>query len=115
MINRSASLRKEIRENMVGGKGSAALTHLLEIDDFAGKGRLFSVISLEPGSSVGKHEHKGDFEVYYILRGKGLADDNGTFEEVTEGDVIITKNGEFHSIENIGDTILDMVALILFD
>ena len=32
-----------------------------------GMGRLYSVITLEPGCGVGLHKHEGDCETYFIL------------------------------------------------
>lgn len=114
MVKKASEVRQELRAEMAGGKGSAQLTHLLELEELQGKGRLFSKITLAPGHSVGEHQHRGDFEVYYILSGKGIVNDNGTFKEVYPGDVILTKEGEFHSIENIGETDLELIALILY-
>ena len=100
-----------------GGKGELQITHFLEVDknEFNGKGRLFAKNVLVPGTSIGLHEHTGDTETYVILSGEGLVNDNGDQKAVKSGDVIITKNGEKHSIENTGTTNLEFLALILFD
>ncbi|MBQ7096580.1 MAG: cupin domain-containing protein [Clostridia bacterium] len=70
---------------------------------------------LDPGSGIGYHEHYGESEIYYILSGKGLYDDNGTKREVTVGDVTYTPHGQGHSLENIGDCVLEFMAIINTD
>ena len=87
---------------------------LLSLEEFHGKGRLLSHSVIYPGSSIGFHQHHGDFETYYILKGEGVADDNGVKTPVKAGDVIYTKDGESHSIENTGTENLEIIALVLF-
>lgn len=117
MIKHSDELRTDSVSNFRGGKGEIQMTHFLETekDEFKGKGRLFAKNVLKPGTSIGLHEHVGDFETYVILSGEGMVDDNGEQKQVKPGDVIITKNGEKHSIENTGTVDLEVMALILFD
>ncbi len=83
-------------------------------NELNGKGRMFAKITLPPGSSVGWHEHVGDSEAYYILRGQALVNDNGTEVELAAGDVVLTSDGESHSIANNGDQDLVFIALVLF-
>ncbi|KGK86248.1 cupin [Desulfosporosinus sp. HMP52] len=117
MIKHPEELRTDSVSNFRGGKGEIQMTHFLETekDEFKGKGRLFAKNVLKPGTSIGLHEHVGDFETYVILSGEGMVDDNGEQKSVKPGDVIITKNGEKHSIENTGTVDLEVMALILFD
>ncbi len=115
MIRRSHDMKVDVHNEFLGGKGTLTNIHFLEKDDSAGAGRLFVKSILKPGSSIGNHTHKGDFEVYYILSGKAKVDDNGDFTELNPGDSILTRNGQFHSIENIGEDDLEYIALIMFD
>ncbi|WP_294509699.1 cupin domain-containing protein [uncultured Bilophila sp.] len=96
------------------GKGHVLASLLLNDGEFAGKGRVFNHCILKPGCSVGKHRHVNDFEVYYILKGKGLYDDNGTLRDVVPGDVAICRDGEEHMLENNGTEDLEFIALILY-
>lgn len=115
MIKRENEMKVAVHKDFLGGKGTLTNIHFLDNEDAAGSGRLFVKSILEPGSSIGNHTHKGDFEIYYILKGKALVDDNGINAELNPGDSIHTKNGSFHSIENIGEENLEYIALILFD
>ncbi len=99
---------------MFGGPGLLHASKILEGDEFAGKGRLFNHCVLHPGEGIGEHPHKNEFEVYYILQGSGLYNDNGTETEVRAGDVTICKSGESHALKNTGNEDLVFIALILF-
>ncbi|SRR5574344_2035722 len=99
---------------LCNGKGTVSAVQLLALEDFQEKGRLFKHCTLKPGCSVGEHTHKGDFEVYYILKGEGLYNDNGTMTTVKPGDVALCPAGESHMIENNGTEDLEFIALILF-
>jgi mannose-6-phosphate isomerase-like protein (cupin superfamily) len=114
MIKRAKDLPTEVVAKRFGGKGEVATTRLLEIEQFQGKGRLFAHNKIRPNSSAGLHQHKGDFEVFYILSGEGIVDDNGSKAPVKAGDVILTGDGESHGLENTGSVDLEYIALILF-
>lgn len=101
-------------EKMKGGKGSLAISHLLQEGEFCGKGRLFSRSVLKPGASVGVHTHTDDFEVYYFIKGSGMYADNDKSYPVGPGDVTICHDGDSHGVENTGTEDLEFIALILF-
>ena len=117
MIRRAEEMKQEVVVGMRGGQGEVQITHILERekDEFANKGRLYAKNVLKPGSSIGLHEHVGDFEAYYILSGEGTVDDNGEKTVVKTGDLVLTRNGQQHSIVNTGDVDLVFMALILFE
>lgn len=115
MIRRRNEMREEHIHGLKEGTGTVALFHLLEKEELSGKGRLCAREIIEPGNSVGYHRHEGDFELYYVLEGEGIVNDNGFETSVRKGDVVRTGNGEFHSIKNIGDKDLELIALILFE
>lgn len=115
MIKKASDMKVDLHKEFLGGEGTLKNVHFLDKEDAAGAGRLFVKSTLSPGSSIGNHTHKGDFEVYYILSGKALVDDNGQMVELGAGDSILTKNASSHSIKNNGDVDLEYIALILFD
>ena len=47
------------------------------------------------------------------LSGKGIVNDNGTTYEVKAGDAILTRDKEFHSIENKGNVPIEMLAIVV--
>ena len=114
MITRASERKTDHAEKMRGGDGITVITHLLRENEFFGAGRLLAHNMLVPGASIGVHEHKGEYEVYYFLEGKGLYNDNGKDVEVGPGDVTICPSGECHGIKNNGDKDLHFVAMIMF-
>ena len=107
----------EIRrvENMAGGKGHVLIKDILGEKELNGKCGLYSEVTIEPGCSLGYHEHLGESETYYILSGKGDYNDNGTVRPVKAGDITYTPNGCGHGLENTGDENLVFMALIIYD
>ncbi len=114
MIRRSKEKTIEVKK-LFNGAGEAVMHRILNgADEMYGKGRVFSHLHLKPGCEVGWHVHQGDGETYYILRGRGLYNDNGTEVEVGPGDVTFVDSGEGHALLNNGEEELEAIALILF-
>ena len=114
MIRRKDQMKTYERPEMKGGTGKAVLTDLIDASEMMGKGRLFSITTLEPGCSIGEHRHEGEAEIFYILEGEAVALDNGEEVRLHPGDLLYTGHGDSHSIRNEGDATLRFVALILF-
>ena len=60
------------------GKG---LIHMKDLTDQKGlydHGRLFAHVTIDPGCSIGDHPHDHETEFYYIIKGEGVFNDNGT-------------------------------------
>lgn len=113
MIRRSKDVTS-IEACMFGGPGLLHARKILEANEFAEKGRLFNHCVLHPGEGIGSHQHKNEFEVYYILQGTGIYNDNGTETDVAAGDVTVCQSGESHALKNTGTEDLVFIALILF-
>ena len=112
MVIRRNEMKNETKEKMRGGDGSATFVHLADCEKEKNL-RLLAEITLQPGSSVGKHNHDNETEYYIILSGAGVVDDNGREVNVKTGDSIITGNGAFHSIANTGSVPLVFHAVIV--
>ena len=96
MITRKSERVTETREHMRGGAGAALLTPASK--ELPANARLFSEIRLAPGASIGHHVHENETEVF-----------------VHPGDSMGTFSGHGHSVENVGDTDLVLVAVIVKD
>ena len=90
-------------ENMHGGEGHVIIKRLLDEKQLNGKCGLYAEVTIEPGCSLGYHEHHGESETYYILSGKGIYSDNGELRMVEAGDVTFTPDGKGHALTNSGD------------
>ena len=108
-------MKTEKVENMCGGKGHVIIKHILGEKELNGKCRLYAEVTIEPGCSLGYHEHHGESETYYILSGTGNYNDHGTQRPVKAGDVTFTPDGRGHGLENAGDTDRVFMALIILD
>ncbi|AEE14015.1 Cupin 2 conserved barrel domain protein [Thermodesulfobium narugense DSM 14796] len=114
MVKKFDTLERVKRLDPIGGKGELESIALLSLEEFKGKGRMFAHNFLKPGSTIGLHTHKGDFEIYYILNGEGIFVDNDKEVQVSKGDVLITYDGESHSLKNTGDKDIEFLACIIY-
>ncbi len=115
MIRNKQHQSLETITNMRGGQGEISLRSLLAgPDEMNGKGRLYKLITIPVGASIGYHVHEGESETFYIVRGSGIFDDNGTPMPFTVGDVLHTLPGHGHGVRNTGEEPVEMVALILY-
>lgn len=76
MIHRANEL-ESFEKEMFGGPGAVHFTKIVPAEGLATRARLFNIGLLRPGCAVGVHGHKGEMEIYYILEGHGLYNDNG--------------------------------------
>jgi mannose-6-phosphate isomerase-like protein (cupin superfamily) len=116
MIRRRNERKVEVKEQVFQGEGKVTACNLLNgPEEMNNKGRAFAHSTLEPGCSLGFHLHKNEAEAYYILRGTGEFNDNGTITTVSAGDVTFTAAGEGHGLKNTGDEPLEFIGLILYE
>ncbi len=113
MITRTGDMQAEIRGNMRGGKGAVRLEHWFRPEAFGTKVRLCARMTLAPGSSIGSHTHAGEDEIYLVLSGSGLIQENGEWVPIRTGDAILTGQGGTHGVENNGAEPLVIAAVIL--
>ncbi len=112
MIKKRKDMKIEVRENMRGGDGEIVITNIADKEELK-NARLFAYVNIPVGAGIGDHEHNEETEYYIILSGKGQVMDNGILQEVNNGDVVVTGNGASHSIKNIGEEELIMIAIII--
>lgn len=113
MITKANEHELSLRPNMRGGDGTAKLYALMP--QLPAKLRLFSRIELEPGCSIGYHEHENETELFYFIEGHGRVCDDGIWHDVSAGDAMSTPDGHGHAVENTGDSPLIFVAAIVRD
>lgn len=114
MYREKDDMKIQIREKMRGGKGETKILHIFEKEELKGKARLCALIRLEPGCSIGPHEHNDEEEIFYFIKGTGLAIEDGKEYIVEPGSALLTGNGRSHSIENTSTTEpLEFMAVIL--
>lgn len=113
MITRKEEQSHSIREFMRGGKKHVEHTELSA--RLPERVRLFNVLTLIPGASIGYHVHENETELFYFIEGNGRVQDDDSFFDVSAGDSMATFNGHGHSVENTGDNNLVILAAIVKD
>ena len=114
MIKRAADMQTEYRPNMREGNGTVELTSFATPEELNNKGRLFANITLKPGVSIGYHVHEADSELFYLMKGQALYNDNGTECILNAGDVMICPAGTGHAIANNGEEDVELCAVIVY-
>ena len=114
MIRKAAECKKEYRENMRGGDGTVELTSFASSEELYNKGRLFANITLKPGCSIGYHVHEKDSELFYLMKGEALYNDNGVECTVSAGDVMLCPAGAGHAIANKSEETVELCAVIVY-
>ena len=92
MVHHSKDLEHLFRENIRGGHGPIETDIVYKKEELLGKATLFNRLTIKPGSSIGGHDHVTDAEIYYVLEGEIVVDDNGkeVVMTVKVGDKVIT-------------------------
>ncbi len=114
MIRKAAEYKKEYRENMRGGNGTVEITNLATPAELNDKGRLFGNITLKPGCGIGYHVHEAESELFYLMKGEALYNDNGTEYTVSAGDVMICPAGTGHAVSNNSEEVVEICAVIVY-
>ena len=114
MIRKAADCKKIYNEKMRGGNGTVEITSFATPEELNNKGRLFANITLNPGCSIGFHVHENESELFYVMKGDVLYNDNGTECVLGAGDVMVCPAGTGHSIKNESDEDVELIALIVY-
>ena len=114
MIKTTSDFKTVYHENLRGGDGITEITNFVTPEDLNDKGRLFANITLKPGCSIGYHVHENESELFYLIKGEALYNDNGTECTLRVGDVTICPAGSGHSIANNGQEDLELCAVIVY-
>jgi len=114
MIRKAAECKKEYRENMRGGNGTVEITNFATPAELNDKGRLFANITLKPGCGIGFHVHEKDSELFYLMKGEAIYNDNGVESLVRAGDVMLCPAGTGHAITNHGEEDAELCAVIVY-
>lgn len=97
-----------------GGEGFFTRERIADgVDQLGPSIKTYAKIIVPPGTRMGYHQHNGDFEIYYVVKGQGIYNDNGVEVPAKPGDVFRCADGEFHAIQNTGEEDLEFIALIV--
>ena len=108
-----SEMKREPKVELRGGKGTLTFTHIVPPELLHRAGTQLGIMTIPPGCSIGVHAHTDNFETYYLIKGTGRVTDGGEERILTEGEAEMADCGNTHSIENIGDCDLELLAVIL--
>ena len=114
MIRKAADCKKIYNEKMRGGNGTVEITSFATPEELNNKGRLFANITLNPGCSIGFHIHENESELFYVMKGDVLYNDNGTECVLGAGDVMVCPAGTGHGIACHGEEAAEVCAVIVY-
>ena len=114
MIRKAADCKKVYNEKMRGGNGTVEITSFATPEELNNKGRLFANITLNPGCGIGYHVHETDSELFYLMKGQVLYNDNGVEHVLTAGDVMVCPAGSGHAVSNNGEETAELCAVIVY-
>ena len=113
MITRSSEQSHYIKEQMRGGEKYVQFTDLsTKVPEGV---RVYSILRLIPGASIGYHVHENETELFYFLEGSGQVLDDGERFDIHAGDSMATFSGHGHGVINTGDQDLVLLACIVKD
>lgn len=110
MIRYQKDMQTKLASTLRGGVGEVAMTSLFE--EHIPHMRLLSVVSLEPGCSIGAHPHQDEAEVYYVLEGEATVLDGDAYITLHPGDAHLCRSGESHALLNRSDKTMRILAII---
>ena len=112
MIKSKEEMRKSSVTGLRGGVGELYQLHVLEKEETGGRTDLFTIFTILPGCTIGLHTHDTNAEVYYLLSGEIVVNQDGQEHTVSAGGVVFTSDGSSHSVENRSDKPAEMLAII---
>ncbi len=114
MIRKKDEHETTYKSDMFGGTGTVSYWHMCGNEELCNKGRMFAKLTIPEGGILGYHVHKGEIDIYHVLKGKAEFNDNGIIREFNEGDTTWIRPGQGHSIANVGKGDLEFLSLVLF-
>ncbi|MFI3313484.1 MAG: cupin domain-containing protein [Eubacteriales bacterium] len=112
MIKKLQDRTETVVEHLVNGEGSVKMSNIFSQEELA-KTRICSVLTLEPGCSVGVHPHVGEGEIYLILEGSATVQEDGVDYILNEGDAEYCTDGHTHAIVNHTDKPMKFLAIVI--
>lgn len=114
MVVKISNMEKQVRSELKGGTGEIHFINCVNKDTIPNC-RLLAYMTVPKKCSIGEHEHKKETECYIIRSGEGVVIDNGQRVEIAAGDVVVTGDGDIHSVINTGDAPLEILAFIIMN
>ena len=96
------------------GEGLCKHATVFEGSEFATNVRFLNYTVVPVGGSFGVHTHGADNELYIVLEGKGIYEENGEKVAVCTGDIMVNAPFASHRIINDGESDLRLLVLEVY-
>lgn len=106
-------MHTEVKHRLRGGEGDPVTRQIFSPEELGGRVEMFNIMTLQPGESVGVHDHVTNGEAYLILSGSVTVTDDAESRVLNTGDAEFCADGHTHSIRNHTDAPASFLALIL--
>ena len=97
------------------GNGLIHINHLTDKEGLYGHGRMFAHITVDPGCSIGYHDHQHETEFYYILKGEAVFQDDDKEVLLHAGHIGANGYGHSHGLINRTAEPVELIALIVME
>ena len=94
-----------------GGSGTITFRRLLDTNCFEAPVDFVDFTIVPPGSSIGRHTHHGNEELYFVASGNPLMRVSGRQQRVSRGSVAVVRNDGWHEL--INDTSENVEILVI--
>jgi len=100
-----------LREREHGGEGAIWFRRLLSSEEFQSKIDFVDFTIIPPGSTIGRHAHIANEEVYLVSSGSPIVKVQGEERRLIEGAVAVVHSGQWHELVN--DTPQDVRIFVI--
>ena len=83
-----------------GGEGMCLETIAFVSEELQSDVLVVGMTVLPPGTSMGRHAHADEEEIYLVVEGEGIAELDGEQHRVKKGDVLHNVSGGMHAVMN---------------
>jgi mannose-6-phosphate isomerase-like protein (cupin superfamily) len=74
----------------------------------------FEYVQVPAGTAIGRHKHSRTEEIYFVLSGRGLMDQDGVRSEVDPGDLIMSRRDVTHAMDVLGDQPVELLVIEVY-
>jgi len=74
----------------------------------------FEYVLVPVGTAIGRHRHSRTEEIYFVLSGRGLMDQDGVRSEVGPGDLIMSRRDVTHAMDVLGDEPVEVLVIEVY-
>jgi len=74
----------------------------------------FEYVRVPVGTAIGRHKHSRTEEIYFVVAGRGVMDQDGVRSEIGPGDLIMTRRNVTHAMDVAGDEDVELLVIEVY-